>query len=145
MPSPFFGRLHRRSTQHASVSNTFHAGGKHFLAQDAHAWWWSSCGCWLESHLCKNDGTLFADQVVQSMRLYFFGAVTCVATKGTSLHLCNKMEAELFVDGRLNSCPSNPFMIPAWCVKIAKKTQQPSLERCTIKSEVPLLWPQERR
>ena len=24
-------------------------------------------------------------------------------------------------------------MIPAWCVKIAKKTQQPSLERCTTK------------
>ena len=45
-----------------------------------------------------------------------------------SLHLCNSMGAELFVDGRLNSCPSNPFMTPAWCVKIGKKTQPPSLE-----------------
>ena len=45
--------------------------------------------------------------------------------------------AELFVDGRLNSCPTNPFMIPAWCVKIAKKTQQPSPERCTTKVKFP--------
>ena len=55
----------------------------------------------------------FADHVVQSVRLNFFGAVMFVATKGTSLHLCNCMGAELFVDGRLDSCPSNPFMIPA--------------------------------
>ena len=86
------------------------------------------------SHVFENGGTLFADQVVQSMRLHnIFGAVTCVATKGTSLYLCNCMGAELFVDGRLNSCPSNPFMIPAWCVKIGKKTQQPTLERCRVK------------
>ena len=77
------------------------------------------------SHIYENDGTLFADQVVQPMRLHFFRAVTCVPTKATSLHLCNYMEAEVFVDGCLNSCPSNPFMIPAWCVKIAKKTQRP--------------------
>ena len=68
-----------------------------------------------------------------AMRLKFFGAVTCVATKGTSLHFCNHRGAELFVDGRLNSCPSNPFTILAWCVKIEKKTQQPSLERCATK------------
>ena len=60
-----------------------------------------------------------------------------MATKGTSLHLCNYMGAELFVDGRLNSCPSNPFMITAWCVQIAKKTQEPSLERCTTKVNFP--------
>ena len=28
-------------------------------------------------------------------------------------------------------------MIPAWCVKSAKKTQQPSLERCTTKVKFP--------
>ena len=60
-----------------------------------------------------------------------------MATKGTSLHLCNYMGVELFVDGRLNSCPRNPFMISAWCVKIAKKTQQPSLERCTTRVKFP--------
>ena len=60
-----------------------------------------------------------------------------MATKGTSLHLFNYMGAELFVDGRLNSCPSNPFMIPAWCVKIAKKTQRPSCERCTTQVKFP--------
>ena len=62
-----------------------------------------------------------------------------MATKGTSLHPCNYMEAELLVDGRLNSCPNNPFMIPAWCVEIAKKTQQPTLERCTTKVKFPFL------
>ena len=66
----------------------------------------------------------------------FFGTVTCVATKETSLHLCNNMGAELFVDGRLNSCPSNLVMIPAWCVKIAK-IQQPSLEQCATKVKFP--------
>ena len=98
----------------------FFTGGRHFLAQDADAWWWSPCGCWLESHyrerrhsVCGPCGPIHATQI--------FGAVTCVATKGTSLHLCNHMGAELFVDGRLNSCPSNPFMIPAWCVKIAEE------------------------
>ena len=55
------------------------------------------------SHISENDGTLSADQVVQSMRLNFFGAVACVATKGASLHLCNNMGAELVADGRLNS------------------------------------------
>ena len=60
-----------------------------------------------------------------------------MATKETSLHLRNYVGAEWFVEGRLNSCPSNPFMIPAWCVKIAKKTQQPSLERCTTKVKFP--------
>ena len=75
------------------------------------------------SHTYENDGALFADQVVQPPRLNFFGAVTCVAAGETSLHLCNYIGAELFVDGRMNSCPSNPFMIPALCVKIAKKTQ----------------------
>ena len=32
------------------VSNTSEAvavGGRNFLARDAHAWWWSPCGCWL--------------------------------------------------------------------------------------------------
>ena len=48
------------------------------------------------SYIYENDGTLFADQLVQSMRLNFFGAVTCVATKGTSLHSCNYIGAELF-------------------------------------------------
>ena len=65
------------------------------------------------SHNYENDGTLFSDQVVQSMRLNIFGAVRCVSTKGASLHLCNYIEGELFVDGRLNSCPSIPLMIPA--------------------------------
>ena len=41
------------------------------------------------SHIGENDGTLFADRMVQSMV--------------TSLHLCTCMEAELFVDGRLSS------------------------------------------
>ena len=31
----------------------------------------------------------------------------------------------------------SPFMIPAWCVKVAKKTQQPSLERCATKVKFP--------
>ena len=77
---------------------------------------------WRQKFSCTRCSRL----VVVSMRLNFFGAVTCVAMKGTSLHLCNYTGAELFVDGRLNSWPSHPFMITAWCVK---KTQQPSLER----------------
>ena len=60
-----------------------------------------------------------------------------MATKVASLHLCNYMGAELVADGRLNSCHSNPFMILAWCVKVAKKIQQPSLERCTTKVKFP--------
>ena len=66
-------------------------------------------------------------------------------------HVCgdegqaNYMAVELFVDGRLNSCPRNPFMILAWCVKIAKKTQQPSLVLCTTKVKFSFSWPQERR
>ena len=83
----------------------------HFLAdlkaalpntQAFHAWWWSPCRCWLEPHsrkrrhlICGPSGPIHATQ--------FFGAVTCVATKGTNLHLCNDMGAELFVDRRLNS------------------------------------------
>ena len=57
--------------------------------------------------------------------------------EGDKLAPCNHMGAELFVDGRLNSCPSNPFLIPAWCRKIAKKTLQPTLERCTTKITIP--------
>ena len=60
-----------------------------------------------------------------------------MATKEASLHLCNYMGTELFVDVRLNSCPSYPFMITAWFVKNAKRTLQPSLERCTTKVKSP--------
>ena len=61
------------------------------------------------SHIYENDGTLLADPVVQSRATLFRS--TCVSTKETSLHLCNYMEAGLFSDGRVNSCPSNLFMI----------------------------------
>ena len=40
------------------------------------------------------------------------------------------METELFVDGRLISCSSHSFMIPAWCLKAVKRAQQQTLELC---------------
>ena len=49
----------------------------------------------------KNDGTLFADQVVQSMRLNFFGTVVCV--RKTGLHLFNYREGSCSSTVRLNS------------------------------------------
>ena len=61
----------------------------------------------------------------------FFRSGHVCGDEGDKLAPVNYMGAELFVDGRLNSCPSNPFMIPAWCVKIVKKVEQPSLERRT--------------
>ena len=89
------------------------------------------------SHIHENDGTLFADQVGPIHVTPFFRNSHVCGDEGDKMHQCNYMEAELFVDGRLNSCTSNPFLVTAWCVKIAKKTQQPTLERCTTKMKSP--------
>ena len=118
-----FDRRHSILAEHASISNIsfFFGGSRKFLAQDAHFWWGGFHADVGLSHICENDGTLFADQVVQCMRLIFSERLRVWRQRRQALHLCNYMEAEVFVDGRLYVCHRNPFIIHAWCVKIAKK------------------------